>query len=59
MGRKVIGQQKIANLESDLMRSVLTSGVNHGIILPAGLGDFGTCLSFAISTVADRPPQGR
>ena len=54
MGRKVIGQQKIANLESDHMRSVLTSGVNHGIILPAGLGDFGSCLSFAVSTVAGR-----
>lgn len=59
MGRKVIGQRKIANLESDLIRSVLTSGVNHGIILPAGLGDFGSCLSFAISTVAGRQLQGR
>lgn len=58
MGRKVIGQHKIANLKSDLIRSVLTSDVNHGIILPTGLDDFGTCLSFAISTVAGRQLQG-
>lgn len=47
-------QHKILNLKCDLIRCVLTSGVNHGIIRLDGLGHRVTRLSLAISAAAGR-----
>lgn len=49
MGTKVTGQQRIQNHKFVLIRrSLLTSGVNHGIFPPDGFGELLICLSFVI-----------